>query len=257
MCHRIVYGITLHLFLFSMISAAENPPLVFATLTYPPYAYNEDGQKKGIDIEIMKDIAKMMDRELEIKFLPNKRQLKPLYNGEATLAFAPWYSEANEKQPPVSLTPMPIYSMRSYIFALQNWNIPISTKEDLSHYRVGHLNELSFLEHHFLPRKGRKVKVNSPQQLHKLLVAGRIDTVALDASSFYYHAKLFQPDAFKPVYPFEPIPIHAIWSQAWLSKHGPEAQHQFSAALSQLKTQGRIEALIKHYDTTDHFTDYQ
>ncbi len=61
------------LFSFSSPNFAETLELV--TLQYPPYEYEENGEVKGLAVEIVKEVFKRLDQPISIKVYPWARSL--------------------------------------------------------------------------------------------------------------------------------------------------------------------------------------
>ena len=58
-------------------------PYRFVTLDYPPYEYEENGQVKGMAVEIIREIFRQMGKEVTIEVYPWARSIEMFQDGEA------------------------------------------------------------------------------------------------------------------------------------------------------------------------------
>lgn len=75
--------------------AAE--PLHLVTLNWPPYEYAEDGEVKGIAVEIVREIFDRLDTPIEIQLNPWARSLKMVRRGRADAIFTAYRTPEREK----------------------------------------------------------------------------------------------------------------------------------------------------------------
>jgi len=64
---------------------------------YPPYSYIENGEPKGIYVEVLRKIFKKIDGyEVKFKMLPWKRCIKNIKTGKSIAFFPPYFAEHRE-----------------------------------------------------------------------------------------------------------------------------------------------------------------
>ncbi len=81
------------------IAAGECPAgdLKVATLDYPPFQYEENGQIKGIAANIVQEIFRRLNRRIEIKFYPFPRAVENVKKGRADVIFTFYYKKEREE----------------------------------------------------------------------------------------------------------------------------------------------------------------
>ena len=62
---------------------AAAAPFRFVTLEYPPYEYEENGQVKGLAVEIIRETFRQMGKEVTIEVFPWARSIEMFQDGEA------------------------------------------------------------------------------------------------------------------------------------------------------------------------------
>ncbi len=76
------------------IGFAKQKVIVVGDTSYPPYSYLEDGQPKGIYVDILKSaFSRMPDYEVEIKMLPWKNGMNSVKTGKHVAIFPPYFTE--------------------------------------------------------------------------------------------------------------------------------------------------------------------
>lgn len=71
-------------------------PLRVATLDYPPYQYQEDGEIKGLAATLIQEIFRRMDQPIEITFYPFPRALRNIQEGKSDVIFTFYHKEERE-----------------------------------------------------------------------------------------------------------------------------------------------------------------
>jgi len=85
--------------LFSLIVLSEcaaADPLKIASLSYPPFQYEEKGEAKGIAADIVKAVFTRMNREITINFLPFPRAITYIKDGRSDVIFTFYYKKERE-----------------------------------------------------------------------------------------------------------------------------------------------------------------
>ncbi|MFZ6642987.1 substrate-binding periplasmic protein [Undibacterium sp. TC4M20W] len=68
-----------------------------ASLHYPPYEYVEQGEVKGIAVDIVKEAFRLMGHQVSINIYPMRRSLEMVKNGEADGIFTVFKTPEREK----------------------------------------------------------------------------------------------------------------------------------------------------------------
>ena len=96
------------------IVSAKQQMTIYGDGNYPPYSYEEDGQPKGIYVEILKSaFSKMTDYDVTINMVPWTRGLLYVKNGDVAALFPPYYVEERD---PWMLFSEPILEEQVVIF---------------------------------------------------------------------------------------------------------------------------------------------
>src|SRR4051812_29535911 len=72
-------------------------PMTLVTAYYPPFAYEENGQQKGIAVDLLKEAFARMHQEMRIEFVPFPRAISMVKRGEADAIFPFSISAEREK----------------------------------------------------------------------------------------------------------------------------------------------------------------
>jgi len=89
------FFLVLFTFLFMQnILFAKQKVVIYGDESYPPYSYSENGEGKGIYVDILRRaFDKMTNYEIIIKMIPWKRGTSYIKNGEAFALFPPYYTK--------------------------------------------------------------------------------------------------------------------------------------------------------------------
>lgn len=90
----IVFSALCLVFLFNGIVTARTLDLV--TLQYPPYEYEENGQVKGIAVDVVDEVFRRMDQPIQIRLLPWARAIKLIEAGKADAVFTAYKNPTRE-----------------------------------------------------------------------------------------------------------------------------------------------------------------
>ena len=102
------------LILCAVSTYAQQKVTVWGDKSYPPYSYEENGQPKGIYVDILTAaFAQMPDFDVTIKMIPWKRGMAMVEEGKSFAIFPPYYSE---KRVPWMLFSEPILEEQVIIF---------------------------------------------------------------------------------------------------------------------------------------------
>jgi polar amino acid transport system substrate-binding protein len=76
------------LLLATLGAPAWAAPYRFVTMDYPPYAYQEDGQVKGPAVDVIREVFRMMGKEVAFEVYPWARSLQMFQDGEVDAIFS-------------------------------------------------------------------------------------------------------------------------------------------------------------------------
>ncbi len=83
--------------LLAVIGSIFASPIKIVTSPWPPYEYNDNGQLKGTDVDIIREAFSRMGIPAKIEMYPWSRCLKMVQNGEAEAIFTLSKNEKREK----------------------------------------------------------------------------------------------------------------------------------------------------------------
>ena len=250
----------------SRFVSADTSPVVtiLADDSYPPYSYVEDGQLKGIYVDIVAQAAQLIAKHYQVKLIgaPWKRGLREIKEGSA-FAILPPYQHI-EKRP--FIWPYSIALMTEVVvaFCQQDINIKtqinevIPTKEKVINIGInsGYLILNKELER---AKKQGAIKIQENKDTHANIMKlfyKRIDCYVNDRISTLWELSRMQKNNTKMS--FDRIDeALLIMTQTAHIGYSDNEKHQFhfkedfiermDVALSRLRKSGKIEAIIARY----------
>ncbi|MDN3683072.1 transporter substrate-binding domain-containing protein [Vibrio tapetis subsp. quintayensis] len=70
---------------------------IYGDDNYPPYSYSENGEPKGIYVDILREVfSDMLEFEVTIRMVPWKRGLRYIEQGKGFALFPPYYTEKRD-----------------------------------------------------------------------------------------------------------------------------------------------------------------
>jgi polar amino acid transport system substrate-binding protein len=163
--------------------------IVYLTEDYPPSNYMENGELKGIAVEVLKAMwAKMNVPAQKIEVINWARGYKQTETVPNTMLFAMTRTPERENK---FQWVGPIYRGSYVLYSRSDKRIPLKTAGQAASYKVGVLRE--DLGHKLMLEAGiadgQLEKVAQVQQLVKMLNAGRIDLMCVYADTLTQYAR--------------------------------------------------------------------
>jgi polar amino acid transport system substrate-binding protein len=195
-----------HLVFYALILIAPHAiaaPLLLVTAYYPPFAYEENGQQKGIAVDLAKEAFARMHQEIRIEFVPFPRAISMVKSGEADAIFPFAISEEREKF--VRYPSERLVSDPATLFVRADSTIVFDADiSKLARYSFGKQRDAivgpSFVE--ALKKRSARIDESIDQEQNILkLVAGRFD-IALGPSLVVQYAakRIGKADEIKVLY---------------------------------------------------------
>ncbi|AZN38223.1 transporter substrate-binding domain-containing protein [Iodobacter ciconiae] len=117
--------------------------LELVTLQYPPYQYEENGQIKGLVVDIVKEVFRRMQQPVNITLMPWTRSIKMIEDGTADAVFTAYKTADREVFADYSkevLMPQAVS-----FFVLSESNIKFDGDlQKLANYSFGVVNKISY-----------------------------------------------------------------------------------------------------------------
>ncbi|RPI73592.1 MAG: hypothetical protein EHM45_20600 [Desulfobacteraceae bacterium] len=217
--------------------------LVYMTEEYAPYNYTENGEAKGISVEVLKLVWKEMNcAPQEVKFYPWARSYNMVQTNKNHVLFAMSRTAAREE---MFKWVGPLYVSKFYLYGLASKNIKLDTITDANKYKVGAIRE--DVAEQLLKAKGVTIANNAAEMdiNMKMLEAGRLDLVAYSEDGFqkYLLDKKMDPAQFKSCFS-----IGEQGSYYAFQKDTPDALiKSFQDAFDKVKTAGKLTEIIKKH----------
>jgi len=220
--------------------------LNIVTLQYPPYAYKEGKQVKGVAVEIVTEVLNRMELPFSITVLPWARALHQIKNGEADAIFTLFKKPEREMFADYSHEVLIPQIVSLYV----NRNSVIEFSGDLSQlarYSFGLVRKVSYGEifDRAVDEKILKnvVRSNNAEQSFKMLFSNRIDIVAINK---YGALDILQKtNKLKDIKELNPelqnIPSYIAFSK---KRNLSSIRDKFDDTLLQMKKDGTYDQLV-------------
>ena len=232
--------------LMTSLSAAQTLKLV--TLEYPPYEYTENGEVKGMAVDIVKLIFKEMNQPISIEVLPWSKAIKYIEDGERDAIFTAFKNPKRELFADYSANLMPqIVSLFVKKGSMIAYDGDLSL---LSKYSIGVIKKVSYgkvLDTAIANKVFEKVVVSgNGTENFQNLVAGKVDIVASNKyGGLYILKQLNKLDAAVEL----PKRLQTVSSYMAFSKKRnlSHIRDQFNVILKRLKKDGTYVNMLKSY----------
>lgn len=110
--------------------------IVLGADSYTPYQYEENGELKGLSVDVVKEVFKRMGYSVEIKVLPWSRVLKSAENGTVDAIFSSFYIEERSAYMTYAMEPLAV-SVQSLFAPVGSPIRYDGTVQSLRDYRLG------------------------------------------------------------------------------------------------------------------------
>lgn len=159
-------------------SAVEPRLLVTGDFAFPPYSYLQDGQPKGIDVELMQELARRLVLPMDFQLAPFKRVIESVRLGTVDAGMAVLRSP--EREAFALFTGVLHYSTYA-LFVVKGQEFPFDAMESLRGKRIGKVRGFFISEAFDAEVAAGRIQVEesvSMEQSLKMLMAGRVDAIS-------------------------------------------------------------------------------
>jgi len=255
-----VFGLLLATVGVATAASAGETVIIEGDDDFPPYAYVENGQFKGIYVELISLAAKQLAPQYNVvlKPIPWKRGLKNLETGKSLALFAPF---RNQERGYIGAYSTPLYRETVALFctdAVMNKS-PRKFPEDFAGLTIG--TNLGFVlgEQMAAATKAKVFTLRESQGNQtnlQRLQAGDIDCYASDRLAAYYSFNLlldrqrrrnltrFQGFRLNPAQELSSEETYIAYSAAHPASYKDDFIKQMNSALSRVEESGVINQLI-------------
>lgn len=249
MSRKMFVALSLLLILATLVATACQPKakklIVGTSADYEPFEYlDQDGNFTGFDIELMEEIARRLDMELEWQDIAFDGLIGSLQSGKIDAIIAAM-SATPERQVQVDFT-KPYFIGADAIIVAAGSGIVINRNEDMAGYRVGVQSGTIQEEWVDANIDAEVMRYERAEQAIMDLRSGRIDIVAMD----YYAAASFVAQggieiALQTEFAGEHMSIA-------VKKGNTDLRDRMNTIIDELYAEGFIDALAAKYLSEGH-----
>ncbi|MGL1891657.1 MAG: transporter substrate-binding domain-containing protein [Spirochaetaceae bacterium] len=240
------------LFICSSFIFSEKQKLLFVTdVNFAPYSFKSDDKIVGFDIDIIKEIEKRLDIEIEVKGFPWKRTLKLIESGAAHGGFSLFKTDSREKWSTFTL--YPIHKSQFNIFTRKGDEFKYTKVSDLIGKKVG-LNRGFAISDKFdqMSDSGEinVIESEGSDTNFKLLQNGRIDCYIGNYFNSLYFLNKNDLRSYFSILPNEIVPSRdafiVISNKGSMNNKG-EILFKINKTLRDMYKDGTYDLIIKQY----------
>jgi len=228
---------------------AQAKTLRLVTLEYPPYEYTEDGQLKGLAVEVIKRTFKTMQQPITIEVLPWARAMRYIRDGSRDAVFTAFKNPERERF--ADFSKQVLMQQAVSLFVRKDSQIEYDGElNKLNQYSLGVVRKISYgliLDTAIKNDTFRRVEeANEGTQNFGLLLNQRVDMVASTKFGGYHILRqLKRNEDVKEL----PVSIQNLPSYIAFSKVRKltKLRDEFDLALIRLKESGEYQKLIDDY----------
>ncbi len=133
-------------YLFLILNLFSSTLVFYGDNKFAPYSYEENGELKGIDIEIIKEIGKRLDLDIKIELVPWNRLIELTKQGKVHGSFSLFYN--NDRSKYAYFTNYPIHYSKYSFFTLDENGYKYNKFEDIYGKKIG-LNRSFYINEAF------------------------------------------------------------------------------------------------------------
>ncbi|MBI9098843.1 MAG: ABC transporter substrate-binding protein [Spirochaetaceae bacterium] len=244
---RIIISAFIFFIFITKISADQIPDFTIMTEDWKPYQYEEDGQLKGIAVDLLvlifKELGSLQGRD-DIQMVPWARGYYTAQTIENTILFSTTRTPEREN---LFKWVGPIFQETTYLIGKKSRNIEIVQADQLLEYTIGtiyddvgeiYLSRLGF------PRE-KMQRTNHAENNVKMLSLDRIDLIVTGWTAFVHDAEHagVDPDLYEPVYVADTSDLDF----AFHISTPDSIVLKFQEAFDRIKKRGDLDALFTLY----------
>jgi polar amino acid transport system substrate-binding protein len=235
------------LFLFSGSCFAQS--LEFVTLQYPPYEFEDNGELKGIALEIVENAFERMNKPISIRLLPWAKAVRHIKKGKADAIFTAFKNPDRESFADFSREVLVHQTVSLFVRADSNITFDGDLKK-LSSSTFGVVRKVSYgkIFDDALKKKQIKqivVSETGEENMQKLL-EGRFDILVSNRfGALHILNQMDKIDEVRELKPeLESVPSYIAFSK---KRNLSSLRDQFDAVLKEMKRDGTYNRIIESY----------
>mgnify|MGYP000349312999 FL=1 len=213
---------------------------------FPPRKIMLEDKVSGIDADILREVARRMYMNIKFVPCPWMRCQRLVKEGKVDfMTSAVWTNERDEYAH--FINPPYVTNSTFQFYVLTSSNVIIQQYNDLYKYKVGDVRGAVKFERFDNDEKINKHFITADEQLIKVLVANRVDTIVGQQSQFDYMIKSQDYNQIKKStyqYVTNTSPVYMALSRK--SRYAKQAK-QFSKIMKRLMDEGVVEKIKAKY----------
>lgn len=207
----------------------------------PPYNFIKDGQKTGLDTEIVAAVLKKIGVDEDLQVYPWARVLKTFEDGNIDLIYQ--LVETPERREKYLLVG-PIRFGRTVFFTPSTSSIHYESLDDLKSYTVGVVRDYVYTKEFADAQLQQQAFTNIAALVHTAAI-GHVDVAIGDFNSIAYAAKL---EGTSDKIQFLPKVLKEVPRYVMFNKSASEKAERFSKGLEELRADGTLDKIIKSWE---------
>lgn len=227
----------------SAVAGGDHLPIVFED--YPPYEYVEEGEVKGMNMEIIREAFRRMGIKPYFEPRPWKRAVLQLKNGEILALSSGFMTEERKKF--VEYPSTPLCMETNMVIVRAGSGLVINSLDNLRPLRLGVVQGYVYGEPFDSMTGLNKIMAKSSHQLLRMILEGRVDAVVGNMAVFTYLAgKQDRLNEIDFIYEVSSEPLYLMFSKA----QGPRAMklaRAFSIAVKGMIKDGTFAVIQAKY----------
>lgn len=245
----ILFAITL----FALTSAyAKGRPFTIVGSSYPPYSYLENGENKGVNVDIIKAAFAKLKIEPVFKFRPWARAMAEVKRGESDAIYSLF--KTKEREAFLDYPKIPLNYEKTILVVNGDSTKTAKVIEDIKGWRIGVAVKNTYGKT-FDEYKGiERIESNDSDRLVLQLNAkNRMDAIIINelvfdtlVNNYVASGKIKTPDFRKLEYVPNKAPLYIGFSKNSGIKHKLVAE-KFSDAMMQLNKEGVVQEITSRY----------
>lgn len=246
---RIKYGIVVLSLLYFFLPgwAIAGKQISILSSNYPPHIYKENGEIKGIRVELLTELFKRMGYKYVPKIMPWARAVVMIKEGKSDGICSIWYKPEREE--------FLYYPKLPYVLEVQAIYQPVGAKEisyrslnDFKGLRVGTIRGFSFPKEFMESPLFEIQTVTTDKQNFRKLAMGRLDVVISDSIVGDYTIKQegLQDQVFRNKYNYN----EGFWGYVAFSKMLPDGKYiaeKYDRVMKDLLSEGFYSHIFLKY----------
>ncbi len=241
--------------------ASERSLIVGVYQSAPPYiSVGPERQPIGIQIDLLRAVAKQQNYKLEFRMMPHGRLAQELILGNLDLALLavmpkvlkfPASDSLVIADLPVYIHPLNIYSSNRNPTPIENFAKGFTVIGDFHAYRIGFKRLGLDSTHATLEDLDNVVFFTKYSNMIKSMMAGRIELAALGPVVADFWNERLSAGLQLQKETITSVPVHAVFSQKALEGRAVSTCENFWKGLLDIQLSGELEDILSDYQHTE------